>query len=340
MKIDFILTRVDGSDPNWQREKRKYDGSSGDSRIMRYRDWDNLRYWFRGVESFAPWVNKVYFVTWGHLPCWLNTKHPKLKIIKHADYIPKEYLPTFSSRPIDMNFQRIKELSEHFVYFNDDMFLIKKVEKTDFFRKGLPCDTAVMNALCFGYGESVAKVKTPTVAAYTAPAFDMLPINKNFSKKACINKNFWKWYSPRYGTECIRTALLSPWRAFTGMMNYHLPYSYLKHTYEEVWKAEGELLDQTCKHRFRMNTDLNHWVFNYWQIAKGEFEPRSPKIGKSLWLSDNLSKNREVYEIIKNQKYKMICVNDNVQGDNFDVVKSHLNSTFETLFPRKSAFEL
>lgn len=39
-----------------------------DNRVIRYRDWENLKYWFRGVETFAPWVNKVYFITYGHIP--------------------------------------------------------------------------------------------------------------------------------------------------------------------------------------------------------------------------------------------------------------------------------
>ena len=65
-------------------------------------------------------------------------------IVKHEDYIPEEFLPTFQSRTIDMNFHRIKDLSEHFVYFNDDMFLINPTTKEDFFVNGLPCDSAVM----------------------------------------------------------------------------------------------------------------------------------------------------------------------------------------------------
>ena len=36
-----------------------------DDRKERYRDWDLLRYWFRGVERFAPWVRRIHFVTWG-----------------------------------------------------------------------------------------------------------------------------------------------------------------------------------------------------------------------------------------------------------------------------------
>ena len=134
--IDFIITWVDGNDPLWQAEKAKYQAVKGDASVNRYREWDTLRYWFRGVEKFAPWVNKVFFVTWGHLPSWLNTEHPKLRIVKHTDYIPSEYLPTFSSRPIDMNFHRIEDLSEHFVYFNDDMFLLRPVQQADFFVNG------------------------------------------------------------------------------------------------------------------------------------------------------------------------------------------------------------
>lgn len=132
-KVDFVILWVDGNDPEWQASKAKYTADKGqDASANRYREWENLKYWFRGVEKFAPWVNNVYFVTCGHYPEWLNLEHPKLRFVRHEDFIPKECLPTFSSRPIDMNLHRIEELSEHFVYFNDDMFLIDKVEKTDF----------------------------------------------------------------------------------------------------------------------------------------------------------------------------------------------------------------
>ena len=103
--IDFVIPWVDGSDPAWQKERDAKAAQLGsmercDNRSERYRDWDNLRYWFRGVEKFAPWVHKIYFVTWGHLPEWLDVQHPKLVIVRHEDYIPKEYLPTFNSHTI------------------------------------------------------------------------------------------------------------------------------------------------------------------------------------------------------------------------------------------------
>jgi hypothetical protein len=97
-----------------------------------------MKYFFRGVEKFAPWVNNVFFVTFGHYPTWLNLKHPKLKFIKHEDYIPKRYLPTFNSHTIELNYHRINELSNHFVYFNDDMFIINHMNQSDFFENGVP----------------------------------------------------------------------------------------------------------------------------------------------------------------------------------------------------------
>lgn len=104
--IDFVILWVDGNDENWINEKKKYEkekGKNDDARVVRYRDWNNLQYWFRGVEKFTPWVRKIHFVTWGHIPQWLDTSNPKINIVKHTDFIPKEYLPTFSCYPIELN---------------------------------------------------------------------------------------------------------------------------------------------------------------------------------------------------------------------------------------------
>ena len=71
-EIDFVITWVDGNDPAWIAERKKYNSKSGDKSDTRFRDWELLKYWFRGVEKYAPWVRKIHFVTWGHYPSWLN----------------------------------------------------------------------------------------------------------------------------------------------------------------------------------------------------------------------------------------------------------------------------
>ena len=124
--IDLVIPWVDGNDVEWKKEKDKC-LEAGDGRVNRYRDWDNLRYVFRGIEKYMPWIRKIHFVTWGHLPEWLNVEHPKLNIVKHQDYIPEKYLPTFSSHTIEMNLHRIKGLAEQFIYTNDDIFFLKDI---------------------------------------------------------------------------------------------------------------------------------------------------------------------------------------------------------------------
>ena len=65
-KIDFVLPWVDGQDRQWQAEKRRYEGkesaAEGDANDdCRYRDFGLLRYWFRSIEKFTPWVdNNIY----------------------------------------------------------------------------------------------------------------------------------------------------------------------------------------------------------------------------------------------------------------------------------------
>ena len=327
-KIDFVIIWVDGNDEKWQKERMKYKADNGtDSSLVRYRDWDNLKYWFRGVEKFAPWVNKVYFVTCGHYPSWLNKNNPKLVCVKHSDYMPKDYLPTFSSHPIELNLHRINELSEKFVYFNDDMFIIKKTKPSDFFRNNLPCDSAVI---------------TPFVTMNNSVSNhivinDYEYINKNFNAHEVVKKHPFKWLNPVYGTKLFRTMLMLPYKKFPGLAFDHLPNSYLKSSFFDVWNSEPSIMDQTSKTKFRSKNDISQWLIKWWQICKGNFYPRKYNIGKNVVLSND---NKSIYNCIRKQKYKMICINDGDDIQNFEKVKNELNDSFESILSEKSSFEL
>ena len=73
MDIDVVVLWVDGSDPAWLEEKRKYapPAAADSNSANRYRDWGLLPYWFRCIEQHMPWVRKIHFVTWGHVPAFL-----------------------------------------------------------------------------------------------------------------------------------------------------------------------------------------------------------------------------------------------------------------------------
>ena len=337
--IDFVVTWVDGNDPEWRKAKNKAKGlTECDDRDSRYREWNVLKYWFRGVEKYASWVHKIYFVTCGHYPSWLNLDHPKLQFVTHQDFIPEKYLPTFSCRAIEFNLHRIAGLSERFVYFNDDMFLTNYVDATDFFKDGLPCDTAILDAQGpIAIGRNGERLETAQI--YSSLFYNTAIINRNFTKKKSIRDNWLRWFSPTYGFSSLRTLLLYPWKIFTGFKNSHLPYSYLKTTYEKVWSAEGEVLDRACMHKFRDPIDVSSRLLSYWQIAEGLFAPRSPQIGIHAYLCNDNNANDAVFDVIKNRRYKMICVNDEYSGSNFENVKKRLIGSFENILPNKSMFE-
>ena len=327
-KIDFIMPWVDGNDIEWKKEKAKYNDKVSkvniDASVARYRDWDNLHYWFRGVEKDTPWVNKIHFVTYGHLPKWLNTAHPKLHIVNHADFIPEKYLPVFSARPIELNLHRIPDLSNQFVYFNDDCFIVNRLDQEKFFKKGLPCDTAALTVL----GSSVLTQDIPKLNV-------MNIINKHFEKNI-IYKNKDKWFNIKNGKQMIRTLLLMPWKFIPNIYTAHGPNAYTKKVFDTLWEKEFEVLDQTCKHRFREITDVTQILMKAWQICEGEFVPR-----KELCRSENISIGQnEIKKLIFEGKDPIICLNDDNSIKNFEELKIDINSILNQFLPEKSSYEV
>lgn len=179
--IDLVIPWVDGNDPTWRIEKSKYDKTNAVSDV-RYESWDNLQYVFRGIEKHMPWVHKVFFITWGHLPDWLNTAYEKLRVVKHSDYIPDQYLPTFNSNVIEMNYFRIPDLSENYILFNDDLFPIRPIPEEYYFQDNLPCEEAVETHFVLE-GDT-----GPERQMIYACVNNMVIINRNFDKQRVVDE--------------------------------------------------------------------------------------------------------------------------------------------------------
>lgn len=138
--IDVVYTWVDGNDPVWNaaREDRlaRLSGtaltreSSGRARFV---SRDELRYSMRSVHLFAPWVRRIHLVTAGQVPDWLDTSHPSIRVVDHAEILPAGALPTFNSHAIETGLHHVPDLTEHFVYLNDDVFLGRPVRPEIFF---------------------------------------------------------------------------------------------------------------------------------------------------------------------------------------------------------------
>lgn len=332
-KIDFVITWVDGNDIEWRKEKAKYSHDDiVDINDCRYRTMGILKYWFRAVEKYAPWVNRVHFVTWGHLPAWLNLDCAKLNVVNHTDYIPEKYLPTFSSHPIELNFHRIPNLSEKFVYFNDDMLINDYISAEFFFKKNLPCDFAHIDSV----GIDLQK-GDDTYGHIQINEANL--VSKNFSYIKSFFSHPLKYVNFKYPLKNnIKNILkLENCRAFQGIGNHHLASAYLKKSFSNEWDVNFEILDRVCSHKFRSPYDVSQSIFRYRQIAKGEFTPVSKESrGKCYAMKMN---NNDLIDEIINGYHKVICINDMVSDVDFEKSKQEIIGAYEKKLPDKSMFE-
>ena len=144
-QIDIVIPFYNDSDKEWSKVLYEYlekEGSS-DRQVTgeeRYRDWENFKYWFRAVEENCKWVNKVFLIvaSESQIPDWLDINNPKLRIVLHREYIPEELLPTFNVMTIEDFICNIKDLSDNYVYCNDDYFFLNPTYEDMFFRNNYP----------------------------------------------------------------------------------------------------------------------------------------------------------------------------------------------------------
>lgn len=337
-KIDFVITWVDNTDTQWIAEKQKYQeiekivNDIDANSECRYRsNPDLLRYWFRSVEKFASWVNKIHFVTCGQKPAWLNENHPKLNLVNHSDYIPSQYLPTFNTNTIEMNFNRIKDLSEEFVFFNDDMFLLQSVNPEFFFRDGNPVLDTNLSYTRLEYG---------MISRFMFN--DYCIVNNSFDLGKSIWNNRRKWFNfSELGYKRTKRNLFCYVANKTlpvGMYG-HLALPHLKSTLEEIWEQHYMVMDQSSYYKFRNDQQVNQWLCCAWNQAKGCFYPaKDMKIGVSYPVDPKFID--KICDIIRNQRTPQICVNDwwgNTEPEKCDY---EISKAFDTILPEKSSFEL
>ena len=335
-KIDFVVTWLDSNDPEWQKQYEYYKHSSkGDNSKARFRSMSIFKYWFRAVEENAPWVNKVFLVTNGTFPSWINPNNPKLVLVKHEDYMPKELLPTFSSCAIELNLHKIKGLSEHFVYFNDDVFINSPISPSYYFKKGLPCDCN--KETCFNVPIFTKKER---FSIYMSMLSNIGIINAHFNRWKTVCQAPQKWFGLHLGIKgIIMSCILMKQRLFVGFSNFHIEQAFRKSSFEEVWAKEPDYLYNSCT-RFREEVIANPFIFRYWQFAKNMFYPQKRRFGVfHLTGRDCIDK---IEKAINNTSIASICLNDTsfCSDDDFDFINKHIEKMLNQKYPNKSSFEI
>lgn len=154
MKIDAVLTWVDGGDPVHKARMARFGDASAFSRedvagSTRYASIGEIAWCVASINRFAPFINRIFVVTDGQDPRlgdFLHRNFPEghipVEIVDHKTVFRghEEYLPVFNSLAIESVLWRIPGLSEHFIYFNDDFLLAAPVTPEDFFTSdGVVC---------------------------------------------------------------------------------------------------------------------------------------------------------------------------------------------------------
>lgn len=318
--IDLVYLWVDGSDVEWLKKKQQYlTGSDNLSEeavsVCRFRDNDELKMSLRSVEKHLPWLNKIYIVTDNQIPKWLDTSNPKIKVVFHKDFIPAEVLPTFNSTVIEMFLDKIPELSEHFLYANDDMFVNCDLQPDFFFKsKNIP----------------IVRLQTSTckkLASKTSYSYSILRMQN------LIKEEYDKFYD------------LEP---------HHNIDAYTKALYKECREKFKDEYKKNAKNRFRDKNDIQRSLTLFYALAKGQAElkvvprtdfrlPCGTKIFNILtgryrvdskYIGGNKNKLIRRFYFVNP---KLFCMNDiGTSKHNLAVQKQLLTS----LFPQKSYFEL
>jgi capsular polysaccharide phosphotransferase lcbA len=138
--IDVVFTWVNNQDPAWQKKYSVVAESFPCTALYsndeaRFTNHNELYYSVLSVQKFMPWIRNIYIITDEQTPSWLTPgKADNIHLIDHTEIIEKQYLPTFNSHVIEANLHKIPNLSENFIYFNDDVFVARPLTKGHFFR--------------------------------------------------------------------------------------------------------------------------------------------------------------------------------------------------------------
>jgi hypothetical protein len=305
--IDFVYTWVNNRDPDWQQLYREHARRAGrvsdDTMSMdRFFNRDELKYSLRSVDQFAPWVRKVFVVTNCAPPEWADLSNEKLCFVDHEEIFDKDDLPTFNSHAIEARLHHIPDLSTHFVYFNDDMFLGRGASKEDFF---------LSNGVSASILETYGMVNGE--------------LNKDDPDYLNAARNGKRLIEQRFG--------LSPTQLHT-----HSPYCLNKDVLFEMESEFKSLFDETASSRFRAITNISVPSFFYHHYAYHTGKAFR-KWDKTILLKVNSANFDEKVRDIRRLGCFSFCLNDGSSSTDDRSWNRTVVEIITSVFPRKSSFE-
>lgn len=319
--IDVVIAWVDGSDPRLKEKRERY--MKGEKVVpfqgtqnTRFASNNEIRYCVLSILKFAPFVRNIFIVTdeqdpnifddvKRHFPNRINT----IRIVDHKEIFKgfEEFLPTFNSISIGNMAWRIEGLSESFVYFNDDVFLVREVKPEDWVKNNKP----VMRG------------------RWILPPY--LKIFRNyirvlFNRYLLGNRN----YKPKFSFHLVQwnAARIAGMR-FRLFFNCHTPHVVNRKTVEGFYTQNLELLMKNLSFRFREQSQFNVTTLaNHLEIVGGN--KNTAKLNLGYLVPSYYSKRRTKSKMRRcevDTDIKSVCVQslDTASKEDQDMIFAWMN---------------
>lgn len=305
--VDAVYMWVDGGDPAWQQRKAEAMRVCGFPTIFaaagdeRFRDNGELRYSLRSLHQFAPWIRRVYLVTDRQVPAWLNLDHPNVQLVDHREIFGDDgALPSFNSHAIGARLHHISGLSEHYLHFNDDVFLGRDVLPGTFFHS---------NGMSKFF---LSRSTLPLADEGTAPSHEE------------ARRNVVRLLTRDFGR--------TPARAF-----FHTPIAQRRSTLFELERRYPAQFAATLSHQFRDAGDyeINSWLHHYFGYLTGRAMPGRLSYDYFDVASD--AAWSRMRKLLRMRNRDVFCIND-ADGTTADQ-RAQAIGWLESYFPLPSSFE-
>jgi hypothetical protein len=307
--IDVVYTWVDGQDPGWQarRDRFRPQGGSGNAaKASRFVSHDELKYSLRSLQMYGDFVRHIYLVTDDQVPEWLDTSAPGLTVVDHRDiFKDPTALPVFNSHALSTQLHHIEGLSEHYLYFNDDILLGRPVGPEQFFYANGIAQIPFSSAQ-FGLGEPHPLEAAPSSAG------------KN------VRRLIWETHKRQITQKFM-----------------HVPHPQLKAVMRQLEELFPEELDRTGRSRFRAVTDISTGasLHHHQALLTGRAVP-----GRYRLCYIDISRPEEaehrLTRLLSDRGHDFICLNDVATADgDREQVGRLLNAFLDEYYPFPSVFE-
>lgn len=311
-RADAVFLWVNGTSPEHIKTMEKY----GRVRIGGlYKDYGTLRFGLRSVVEYAPWIHRIFLVTNGEVPSYIDetkgaTSDPQLIVISHEKIMDNNVLPTFNSNSIESYIHHIPDIAPCVLYLNDDMMLGRPVDPSFWIN-----DKSKLNLYYNGF------VAPNTQGEQTST-----------------------WHRSVSHTNQLVNDLYHMGEVKKHPYPSHHCYFLLTDTLrkmEDVFKANYTV---SRANKFRKANDI---VVSFLHAAvsseagKGEYIKQRNRFYFSWW-SANHTENVKTMKRIKAHNNWCICLNDNIGNADPEAVDAeieYLNQAYSEILPNPAPFE-